>query len=40
MREPAAVAAGEDSPWPRTKAIGPNVRARDESLPGWNGRWS
>ena len=26
-RQPGAVAAGEDSPWPRTKALRPNVRA-------------
>ena len=27
-----AVAAGEDSPWPRTKAVGPNVRAARREL--------
>ena len=27
-----AVAAGEDSPWPRTKALGPNVRAARREL--------
>jgi hypothetical protein len=26
-RSPGASAAGEDSPWPRTNALGPNVRA-------------
>ena len=26
-RQPGAVAAGEDSPWPRTKALRPNLRA-------------
>jgi hypothetical protein len=26
-RSPQAVTAGEDSPWPRTNAVGPNVRA-------------
>jgi len=31
-RAPLAVAAGEDSPWPRTKAIGPNVRAARREL--------
>lgn len=31
-RSPIAVAAGEDSPWPRTKAVNPNVRAARREL--------
>ena len=31
-RPPAAVAAGEDSPWPRAKAMRPNVRAARREL--------